>query len=121
MNEILINKIKDFFKENDYSILDVFLYEIGLDFIEQMGLEKYVSRVEILEEYNKNPLTKGIYDKGKVTIFKSGIENSINVSLKNVLFLSETELYIYRTFFYLKTLLHELEHVRQKNISAKFG
>lgn len=85
--------------------------------IDKFNLKDYVKDIEILEVYDKNNHTRGLQDKeNNIYIFKEPIEKNLEKVLSEVPILSTYEINLYRYLLYIKTVIHELEHTKQKKI-----
>lgn len=124
MDEELITNISDSifnYIENSEDInLDDFIKNMSNNIIDKLDLRQYVGDIKILEVYDKNISSRGLLDnENNVCVFKQGIESDLNERLEQVPGLSEHEIKLYRCLLYTKTVLHELEHAKQKKLLAE--
>lgn len=124
MGGLLINSISakiSYYIENLDSVdFYVFLKSVCDDIIKDLNLEGYVNDIKILDSYDKNPSTKGMIDEyGNVFVYKNGIEKAIADQMQNVNGISELEVELFKILTYTKTIIHELQHAKQKKLLAE--
>jgi len=97
--------------------LDVFIKNMVNNIVQKLSLQDYIGHVHILEVYDKEPATKGMLDnEGNICVFREGIEKKLSAVLEELPGLSEYEINLCRCLLYVKTIIHELEHVNQKKL-----
>lgn len=114
VNEIIINYINEYLSNKDNINFEEFLNRLIIDIVNEMKLNDYINEIKILEVYEENPSSKGAYDQNKnLSIFKRGIEDVVDETFNETTYLNQYEKEICRLLLYIKTILHELEHVKQ--------
>ena len=121
MDENLIKFVSariSFYIENCESIsLETFIKNLINDIISVLDLQDYVRCVNFLEVYDKNPSSRGVVDKeGNVCIFREGIKKNLEEVLEDIPNLSDLEVNMCICLLYVKTILHELEHIKQQKL-----
>ncbi len=95
----------------------VFVQQITKMMVDMHQLNKFVLDVQLADVYLDSRSTRGMLDQhGCLQIFRQGIEATLSDELTKVPNLSEWEIKLFKYLIYTKTIIHELEHVKQKKI-----
>ncbi len=117
MEEIIIKLINEYNENNNLEALLQKIYKIAK---QELGIKDYTKQLKILKERKDNEKTRGCLDKdGNVIIYKKGIKLDIDEILEELPYLNEDEKNMLIVVEYIKTLLHELEHVRQNKLKKE--
>ena len=110
----LINKIVQIIKlslDNNVD-LDTLLNNIFSLLAEEYGLNINLRIEETCEECETR---RGCVDKEKtIILYRKGIDNSILEESEEFSFLTDKDVEIFKIIYYIKTLIHELQHVKLK-------
>lgn len=109
--------IRKYVKRQNFSNIDSLLYEVINYIVKELHLENYINTVTILDFYDDNHSSKGKIDKNNnLFIYREGIKSDISKTLQKETYLSDFEKLICKIILYIKTILHELEHVKQNKL-----
>ena len=112
MNKELTNNLAQIINYGVYNNvdLDTILNNI---FNSLTSFEGISSNLKIEDVCDELETRKGSANKNNdVTLYRKGINDSIEEELSNAQFLSEQEVNMFKVTYYVKTLIHELQHVK---------
>lgn len=84
---------------------------------EEQGLQRYIGDVKFLEKNAEKPLSKGMTEEnGDIILFRKGVDEAFEEVLQIIPNFSDIEVVLCKVLLYVKTLLHELEHINQNRL-----
>ena len=121
MNEKLLKTVSESilsYIDNIETIdIDMFVKNICNAIIVEMNLQDEVCDVRVLDCYDKNPPCNGLLDAdNNLFVFRDGVNRYLHEELETVSSLSDYEINLYRCILYVKTILHEFEHIKQRKL-----
>lgn len=115
--KIVSEYILYYMENSDQISFDEFIINLTNTIIETLNLQDYAKGIKIKDSYEENPSTRGLVDgESNVCIFRQAIEQSLNNMIEDVPGLSECEIDLLRCLMYIKSIIHEFEHIIQKKL-----